>query len=200
MAYVECATEPMVITQVDAQRFDLVILTARPPLPAAWGLRDVKDEIYRCPPILVPIGRPVDGWLATWSRADAVEPTRWTSNVAKAQPTCLSDVSPCPPRNPIATAKPSVTMTDSSWTWLTVLAAAMSETSVLDGVAAIDRILDDQATSAQIAAFVTAPVRGESPEQVRALVDSMMERVPSTPSSDRVWSSMLSAPATDRTR
>ena len=55
----------------------------------------------------------------------------------------------------------------------------MSETSVPpDGVAwAIDRILDDQATSAQIAAFVTAlRVRGESPEQVRALVDSMMER------------------------
>ena len=60
-----------------------------------------------------------------------------------------------------------------------MLAAAMSETSVPpDGVAwAIDRILDDQATSAQIAAFVTAlRVRGESPEQVRALVDSMMER------------------------
>ena len=70
-------------------------------------------------------------------------------------------------------------MTDSSWTWPTVLAAAMFETSVPpDGVAwAIDRILDDQATSAQIAAFVTAlRVRGESPEQVRALVDSMMER------------------------
>ncbi|MEC7590645.1 MAG: anthranilate phosphoribosyltransferase [Actinomycetota bacterium] len=70
-------------------------------------------------------------------------------------------------------------MTDSSWTWPTVLAAAMSETSVPpNGVAwAIDRILDDQATSAQIAAFVTAlRVRGESPEQVRALVDSMMER------------------------
>lgn len=70
-------------------------------------------------------------------------------------------------------------MTDSSWTWPTVLVAAMSETSVPpDGVAwAIDHILDDQATSAQIAAFVTAlRVRGESPEQVRALVDSMMER------------------------
>ena len=55
----------------------------------------------------------------------------------------------------------------------------MSETSVPpDGVAwAMDRILDDQATSAQIAAFVTAlRVRGESPEHVRALVDSMMER------------------------
>ena len=39
VAYVECATEPMVITQVDAQRF-VWFLTGRPPLPAAWGLRD----------------------------------------------------------------------------------------------------------------------------------------------------------------
>ena len=34
--------------------------------------RQLKDEIYMCPPILVLIGRPQDGWLATWSRADAV--------------------------------------------------------------------------------------------------------------------------------
>jgi hypothetical protein len=34
--------------------------------------RQLKDEIYRCPPILVLIGRVQDGWLATWSKADAV--------------------------------------------------------------------------------------------------------------------------------
>jgi len=34
--------------------------------------RQLKDEIYRCPPILVLIGRRDDAWLATWSRADAV--------------------------------------------------------------------------------------------------------------------------------
>jgi len=34
--------------------------------------RQLKDEIYRCPPILVLVGRPQDAWLATWSRADAV--------------------------------------------------------------------------------------------------------------------------------
>jgi hypothetical protein len=33
--------------------------------------RQLKDEIFRCPPILVLIGRVDDGWLATWSRADA---------------------------------------------------------------------------------------------------------------------------------
>ena len=33
--------------------------------------RQLKDEIYQCPPILVLIGRPQDAWLATWSRAEA---------------------------------------------------------------------------------------------------------------------------------
>ena len=73
VAYVECATEPMVITQVDAQRFDLVILDGEATPAGGMGIaRQLKDEIYQCPPILVLIGRPQDGWLATWSRADAV--------------------------------------------------------------------------------------------------------------------------------
>jgi hypothetical protein len=36
--------------------------------------KQLKDEIYRCPPILVLIGRPQDAWLATWSRAEAAVP------------------------------------------------------------------------------------------------------------------------------
>jgi len=36
--------------------------------------RQLKDEIYRCPPILVLTGRPEDAWLAAWSRADAAVP------------------------------------------------------------------------------------------------------------------------------
>ena len=73
VSYVECATEPMVIAQVDAQRFDLVILDGEATPAGGMGIaRQLKDEIYQCPPILVLIGRPQDGWLATWSRADAV--------------------------------------------------------------------------------------------------------------------------------
>jgi hypothetical protein len=34
--------------------------------------RQAKDEIYNCPPVLLVIARADDGWLATWSRADAV--------------------------------------------------------------------------------------------------------------------------------
>jgi hypothetical protein len=33
--------------------------------------RQLKDEIYQCPPVLVLTGRAEDGWLATWSRAEA---------------------------------------------------------------------------------------------------------------------------------
>jgi DNA-binding response OmpR family regulator len=36
--------------------------------------RQLKDEIVRCPPILVLTGRADDAWLATWSRADGVVP------------------------------------------------------------------------------------------------------------------------------
>ena len=36
--------------------------------------KQMKDEIYRCPPILVLTGRPQDAWLATWSRADGAVP------------------------------------------------------------------------------------------------------------------------------
>ena len=36
--------------------------------------KQMKDEIYQCPPILVLVGRPQDAWLATWSRADAAVP------------------------------------------------------------------------------------------------------------------------------
>ena len=33
--------------------------------------RQLKSEIHDCPPVLVVTGRPQDGWLATWSMADA---------------------------------------------------------------------------------------------------------------------------------
>ena len=44
-------------------------------VPGGMGLcRQLKDEIVRCPPILVLTGRADDAWLATWSRADGVVP------------------------------------------------------------------------------------------------------------------------------
>jgi DNA-binding response OmpR family regulator len=70
--YVECATEPVVIRTMDAGGIDLAILDGEAVPAGGMGIaRQLKDEIYRCPPILVLTGRPEDGWLATWSRADA---------------------------------------------------------------------------------------------------------------------------------
>ena len=36
--------------------------------------KQLKDEIFDCPPLVVLTGRPQDAWLATWSRADAAVP------------------------------------------------------------------------------------------------------------------------------
>lgn len=69
----ECATEPAVIAAVDKKSFDLIILDGEAVPAGGMGVcRQLKDEIYKCPPILVLVGRADDRWLATWSRADAV--------------------------------------------------------------------------------------------------------------------------------
>jgi len=69
----ECATEPAVIAAVDKKAFDLIILDGEAVPAGGMGVcRQLKDEIFNCPPILVLVGRADDRWLATWSRADAV--------------------------------------------------------------------------------------------------------------------------------
>ncbi|KWX00263.1 DNA-binding response regulator [Carbonactinospora thermoautotrophica] len=71
--FVECATEPAVIKRMEEGGIDLAILDGEAVPAGGMGVcRQLKDEIYQCPPILVLIGRPQDGWLATWCRADAV--------------------------------------------------------------------------------------------------------------------------------
>jgi DNA-binding response OmpR family regulator len=73
--YTECATEPAVIKAMDKGGQDLVILDGEAVPAGGLGIaRQLKDEIFRCPPVLVLIGRPQDAWLATWSRADAAVP------------------------------------------------------------------------------------------------------------------------------
>lgn len=73
--YVECATEPAVIRRMDAGGIDLAILDSEAVPAGGMGIcRQLKDEIYQCPPILLIVGRPADAWLATWSRADDVAP------------------------------------------------------------------------------------------------------------------------------
>lgn len=49
--------------------------------------RQIKDEVFNCPPVLLLIARPQDAWLATWSRADAavtlpVDPVEFAAALA----------------------------------------------------------------------------------------------------------------------
>ena len=75
LEYVEIATEPVVLQNMDAGGIDLAILDGEAAPVGGLGIaKQLKDELYRCPPILVLIGRPQDAWLATWSRAEAAVP------------------------------------------------------------------------------------------------------------------------------
>ena len=71
--YVEVATEPVVIRTADAGGLDLLILDGEAAPAGGMGVcRQLKDELYQGPPILVIVARPQDAWLATWSKADGV--------------------------------------------------------------------------------------------------------------------------------
>jgi DNA-binding response OmpR family regulator len=75
LTYLEVATGPMVIRQMDEGGFDLVILDGEAAPTGGMGIaKQLKDEITDCPPILVLTGRPDDAWLASWSRAEAAVP------------------------------------------------------------------------------------------------------------------------------
>jgi DNA-binding response OmpR family regulator len=73
--YLEVATGPMVIRQMDAGGVDLAILDGEASPVGGMGIaKQLKDEIEHCPPVLVLTGRADDAWLATWSRAEAAVP------------------------------------------------------------------------------------------------------------------------------
>jgi DNA-binding NarL/FixJ family response regulator len=75
LEYVEVATEPVVIQQMDSREIALAILDGEAVPAGGLGIaKQLKDEIYQCPPIVVLTGRPEDAWLATWSRADGAVP------------------------------------------------------------------------------------------------------------------------------
>src|SRR5215216_5418659 len=84
----EVATQAALVSAMDAGGIDLAILDGEA-APGGMGLcRQLKDEILRCPPVMLLIGRPDDAWLATWSRADGavshpVDPIRLPAAVAK---------------------------------------------------------------------------------------------------------------------
>ena len=70
---IEVATQAALVRLLDAGGTDVMVLDGESQPAGGMGVcRQAKDEVYDCPPVLLIIGRPDDGWLATWSRADAV--------------------------------------------------------------------------------------------------------------------------------
>jgi DNA-binding response OmpR family regulator len=71
--WVECATNAEVVRELDEGGIDLAIFDGEAQPTGGMGLaRQFKYELDDCPPIVVLIARPQDGWLASWSLADAV--------------------------------------------------------------------------------------------------------------------------------
>jgi len=55
-----------------ALRADLFILDGEAVPEGGMGVaRQLKDEVFNCPPVLLITGRREDAWLAAWSRAEA---------------------------------------------------------------------------------------------------------------------------------
>ncbi|MGI9008165.1 MAG: hypothetical protein ACR2FU_18555 [Streptosporangiaceae bacterium] len=70
---VDVATHPALIRLLDAGGAEVMVLDGEAQPAGGMGVcRQAKDEIFDCPPVLLIVGRADDGWLATWSRADAV--------------------------------------------------------------------------------------------------------------------------------
>ena len=73
--YLECATLPAVLKALEEGGVDVCVLDGEAAPAGGMGVcRQIKDEIFDCPPVLLLIGRPHDAWLATWSRAEAAVP------------------------------------------------------------------------------------------------------------------------------
>ncbi|MFF4172687.1 hypothetical protein [Streptomyces sp. NPDC001744] len=88
VGFVECATLPALLARLDEGGVDACVLDGEAAPAGGMGVcRQIKDEVFHCPPVLLLVGRPQDAWLATWSRADAavtlpVEPVELAASLA----------------------------------------------------------------------------------------------------------------------
>ncbi|AEG44568.1 response regulator transcription factor [Isoptericola variabilis] len=73
IAWTEVATPSAVVAAADGKAWDLLVLDGEADKAGGMGLcRQLKNEVYECPPVLVLTARAEDAWLASWSLADAV--------------------------------------------------------------------------------------------------------------------------------
>ncbi|MEU2558088.1 hypothetical protein ABZ626_01890 [Streptomyces longispororuber] len=86
--FVECATLPAVLEELRRGGIDVCVLDGEAAPAGGMGVcRQIKDEVFQAPPVLLLIGRPQDAWLATWSRAETavtlpLEPVEFASALA----------------------------------------------------------------------------------------------------------------------
>ncbi|MFG2867402.1 hypothetical protein [Streptomyces sp. NPDC048338] len=67
----ECATLPAVLQALDHHHIDACVLDGEATPAGGMGVcRQIKNEVFRCPPVLLLIARPQDAWLAGWCLAD----------------------------------------------------------------------------------------------------------------------------------
>ncbi len=71
----EVATLPALLRLLDADSdYGLVVLDGEA-RPGGFGIsHQLREEYADCPPILLLVARSADGWLGTWSRAEALAP------------------------------------------------------------------------------------------------------------------------------
>lgn len=73
--WTETATHPGVIEAAGKGGFALLVLDGEAAKAGGMAVsRQLKNELYDCPPVLVLTARPQDAWLAAWSQADGVVP------------------------------------------------------------------------------------------------------------------------------
>jgi DNA-binding response OmpR family regulator len=86
--FLECATPAAVLRELDKGGIDVVVLDGEAVPMGGMGLcRQIKDEVFNAPPVLLLMGRPQDAWLATWSRAESavtlpLEPVEFAAALA----------------------------------------------------------------------------------------------------------------------
>ncbi|GAA4433090.1 hypothetical protein GCM10023169_39660 [Georgenia halophila] len=71
--WTEAATHAGAVSKVEQGSFALLVLDGESAKVGGMALaRQLKNEIYECPPVLILTARAEDRWLATWANADAI--------------------------------------------------------------------------------------------------------------------------------
>ncbi|MEE6274449.1 hypothetical protein [Georgenia wangjunii] len=71
--WTEAATHAGVVDKAGQGGFALLVLDGEAAKAGGMAIsRQLKNELYACPPVLILTARPQDAWLAAWSQADGV--------------------------------------------------------------------------------------------------------------------------------